>query len=213
MEEILQKIGSAIENRNRDEVLPLVQEAIDAGIEPKTIINQGLIASMDVVGGQFSDGRIFVPEMLLSATLMKRGLEKLKPLVVNENGSDDDSLGLVLIGTVKGDLHDIGKNIVAMMLEGAGFRVVDMGVDISAQQIASQVSEMKPKILGLSALLTTTMSEMKKVIEELIKQNLRDNLKIIIGGAPIDTNFAKKVGADEYGKDAVEAILLSKKLI
>lgn len=216
MDEILQRIRKAIEDRNRDEILPVVQEAIDFGIEPKTIINQGLIASMDVVGEQFSNGKIFVPEMLFSATLMKQGLEKVKPLVVNDDDNDDgedDSLGLVMIGTVKGDLHDIGKNIVAIMLEGAGFRVVDMGVDIAAEQVAAKVSELRPNILGLSALLTTTMPEMKKVIDELIKQDLRQNVKIIIGGAPIDNAFANKIGADGYGKDATDAVMISKQLI
>jgi corrinoid protein of di/trimethylamine methyltransferase len=211
MEEQLGRIRTAVEQRNKDDILPAVQAALDAGIEPKTVINQGLIAAMDVVGAQFGEGEIFVPEMLVSAMLMKQGLEKVKPLIAGDD-EDDDSLGLVLMGTVKGDLHDIGKNIVVMMLEGAGFRVVDLGVDLAVEQVADKVSEMKPKILGLSALLTTTMPEMKKVIEELTERGLRDQLKIIVGGAPVDEAFADKIGADGYGKDAAEAVSLAKKM-
>ncbi len=210
MQEILDKIRLSVQERDKDQVLPLVKEAIAAGVAPKDIINHGLIAAMDVVGRQFGEGEIFVPEMLVSAMLMKQGLEMVKPLL---KSGEEQSLGLVLMGTVKGDLHDIGKNIVVMMLEGAGFKVMDLGVDLSVQQVVAKVSELKPQILGLSALLTTTMPEMKNVIDTLKENGLRDTVKVMVGGAPVDQKFADLIGADGYAKDAAEAVTLAKKIV
>jgi 5-methyltetrahydrofolate--homocysteine methyltransferase len=170
------------------------------------VIQDGLIAAMDTVGQRFSAGEIFVPEMLVSAMTMKLGLNIVKPLLTGETGAPK---GAVLMGTVKGDLHDIGKNIVVMMLEGAGFRVIDLGVDIDVEKVVAKVAEIRPQVLGLSALLTTTIPEMKRVIEELRARGLRDRVKIMVGGAPVDAAFAEKIGADGYGKDAVQAVALA----
>jgi 5-methyltetrahydrofolate--homocysteine methyltransferase len=172
-------------------------------------VNQALIPAMDVVGKRFEEGAIFVPEMLVSAVTMKKALALIKPLL---SGSQTESKGTILMGTVKGDLHDIGKNLVIMMLEGAGFQVIDLGVDTSVEKVVEQVREVSPQILGLSALLTTTMPEMKRAIEVLEAEGLRQSLKVMVGGAPIDAKFAEKIGADGYGKDAAEAVQLARRL-
>jgi 5-methyltetrahydrofolate--homocysteine methyltransferase len=171
------------------------------------IINDGLIGAMDVVGKRFANSEIFVPEMLVSALTMKKGLAIVKPLLTATNAKPK---GTILIGTVKGDLHDIGKNLVIMMFEGAGFNVVDLGVDLSVEKAVGKVEELKPDILGLSALLTTTMPEMQKVIKLLEDKGLRKSVKVMIGGAPLDRKFAEKIGADGYGKDAAEAVQLAR---
>ena len=175
-----------------------------------SIINDAMIAAMDIVGQKFADSEIFVPEMLVSAMTMKKGLNIIKPLL---QGDASESKGTIIICTVKGDMHDIGKNLVTMMLEGAGFNVVDLGVDLSVAKVIKQVEQVKPEILGLSALLTTTMTEMKKVIEALEEKGLRNNVKVIIGGAPVDAAFAQKIGADGYGDDATEAVRQARRLI
>jgi 5-methyltetrahydrofolate--homocysteine methyltransferase len=210
MHELLIKINHAVQKRQKDEFIPFLEAAIEAGLDPKEIINEGLIAAMDVVGSEFSDGIIFVPEMLVSAMLMKKGLELIKPLIAS---GGEDNKGTVLIGTVKGDLHDIGKNIVVMLLEGAGFDVVDLGVDLSVEQVVTKVVELKPQILGLSALLTTTMPEMKKTIAALTESGFREQVKVMVGGAPLNQSFADAIGADGYAKDAAEAVILARKMI
>ena len=209
MPEHLEIISACIRERKVDDTIPAVQAAIDAGLEPAQIIKQGMIPAMDVVGEEFSAGTIFVPEMLVSAMLLKKGLELVKPLL---EGEKIDDQGVVLIGTVKGDIHDIGKNIVVMMLESAGFDVVDLGVDLSVEQVVSQVSERRPHILGLSALLTTTMPEMGRVIAALEEAGLRDQVKILVGGAPIDQTFADSIEADGYARDAGEAVKLARQI-
>ncbi|TSA45913.1 MAG: cobalamin-binding protein [Deltaproteobacteria bacterium] len=206
MDESVQKIKESIIEGRHKEIESLVREICKTGIALDTVIQEGLIAAMDVVGQRFSAGEIFVPEMLVSAMTMKLGLNIVKPLLTGEAGAPQ---GTVLIGTVKGDLHDIGKNIVVMMLEGAGFQVIDLGVDIDVEKVAAKVIEIRPQVLGLSALLTTTMPEMKGVIEELRACGLRDRVKIMVGGAPVDAAFAEKIGADGYGKDAVQAVALA----
>ncbi len=206
MNESIQKIKEGvIEGRHR-EIESLVREICKTGISLDTVIQQGLIDAMGVIGQRFSAGEIFVPEMLVSAMTMKLGLGIVKPLLTGNAGAPK---GTVLIGTVKGDLHDIGKNIVIMMLEGAGFRVIDLGVNIDAEEVVAKVIEIRPQVLGLSALLTTTMPEMKRVIEELRARGLRDGVRIMVGGAPVDAVFAEKIGADGYGKDAVQAVALA----
>ena len=210
MHELLTHINKAIQERRKDDVIPSVKAAIAAGLDPKEIIDKGLIAAMDVVGREFSDGTIFVPEMLVSAMFMKEGLKLIKPLIAT--GSEDKQ-GTILIGTVKGDLHDIGKNIVVMLLEGAGFEVVDLGVDLSVEQVVKKVAELKPQILGLSALLTTTMPEMKKVIAALTESGFRQQVKVMVGGAPLNQAFAESIGADGYAKDAAEAVNLARRML
>ena len=210
MKESIQKIKEGvIEGRHR-EIESLVREICKTGISLDTVIQEGLIAAMDTVGQRFSAGEIFVPEMLVSAMTMKLGLNIIKPLMTGKAGAPK---GAVLMGTVKGDLHDIGKNIVVMMLEGAGFRVIDLGVDIDMEKVVAKVAEIRPQVLGLSALLTTTMPEMKRVIEELRARGLRDRVKIMVGGAPVDAAFAEKIGADGYGKDAVQAVALARSFV
>ena len=200
--------NAVIEGKHR-EIKSLVEEALNAGLDPNTIINESLISAMDVVGNDFGSGRIFVPEMLVSAITMKNALSILKPLLV---GDQAQSRGTIIIATVKGDLHDIGKNLVGMMLEGAGFKVVDLGTDLDIEELLSRVREIKPQVLGLSALLTTSMPEMKQIIRELELQELRNNLKVMVGGAPVDRTFAEKIGADGSGADAAEAVELARRL-
>ena len=187
-----------------------VQRAMDSGTDLNSLINDALISAMDIVGKRFADSEIYVPEMLVSATTMKRGLNIIKPLL---QSGEADHRGTVAMGTVKGDLHDIGKNLVTMMMEGAGFQVIDLGVDVKIENLLDTVENGKVDIIGLSALLTTTMPEMENVIKVLTEAGLRDKVKVIIGGAPIDQGFADKIGADGFGTDAVEAVQLARDLI
>jgi len=187
----------------------LVNAAIADGEDLHRLINDALISAMDVVGTRFGNGEIFVPEMLVAALAMKKGLDLIKPRLKG----DRKSSGLIVIGTVKGDMHDIGKNLVSMMLEGAGFQVIDLGVNINVQIVVDKVQELNPQVLCLSTLLTITMPEMERVIEELKARSLRDKVKVIVGGAPVDQRYAEKIGADGYGKDAVEAVALARRLV
>ena len=210
MSESLQRIKDAVITRQKNEIEGLVKTAIEEGIEPNTIIENGLIAAMDVVGEQFADSDIFVPEMLVSALTMKVGLDTVKPFL---KGDETKSKGSIIMATVKGDLHDIGKNIVIMMLEGAGFQVKDLGVDLSVEKLMAEIDTVKPDILGLSALLTTTLGQMEGVIKELEAKGLRDKIKVMVGGAPVGKTFAEKIGADGYGADATEAVAQARKLV
>ena len=210
MSDTLQQIKDAVITRQRTEIQGLVTRAIEEGLEPKSIIDHGLIAAMDVVGQRFSDSEIFVPEMLVSALTMKLGLESVKPLLKSE---ESEPKGTIILGTVKGDIHDIGKNIVKMMLEGAGFEVVDLGVNLTVEKLIEQIEAIGPDILGLSALLTTTMPEMKRAIQELQAKGLKEKVKIMVGGAPVSNSFAEEIGADGYGADAGEAVVLARQLI
>jgi corrinoid protein of di/trimethylamine methyltransferase len=208
MNEVFEQIKNTIIDGKVKEIESLVQQAVDDGLPLEALINDALIEAMSVVGRRFSSHEIFVPEMLVSAVTMKKGLEVVKPLIAD---TDAVSKGTVMICTVKGDIHDIGKNLVVMMLEGAGFKVIDLGVDITVENVVRQVQEVKPDVLGLSALLTTTMPEMEKVIESLTTAGLRDQVKVVVGGAPLDSEFAEKIGADGYGENAAEAVELCKK--
>jgi 5-methyltetrahydrofolate--homocysteine methyltransferase len=185
-----------------------VQAALAAGDKPETILSQGLIAAMDEVGKRFEEGEFFVPEMLIAARAMQAGLRLLKPHLV-EGGVK--AAGKVAIGTVKGDLHDIGKNLVAMMLEGAGFEVKDLGTDVTPQAFV-QAAQEGVQIIGMSALLTTTMSNMQNTIEALKAAGLRDRVKVIIGGAPVTDAYAKQIGADAYAPDASSATRVVRQL-
>ena len=201
------QIKTAVIDGKHNEIEDLVRAAIDDGADLNELINKAMIAAMDVVGQRFSNSEIFVPEMLVSALTMKKGLNLIKPLLKDE---DTRSKGTIIMCTVKGDIHDIGKNLVIMMLEGAGFQVVDLGVDLTVETLIEKVGEIKPDILGLSALLTTTMPEMANAIEALEAKGLRESLRVMVGGAPLDAAFAQKIGADGYGKDAAEAVTLAR---
>ena len=210
MDERLQKIYDSVLNGEMDEVAAFVQAALDAQIDPGTILNAGMISAMQEVGRLFEEGEYFVPEMLISARAMQTGLALLKPHLVQANVQ---SSGKVVIGTVKGDLHDIGKNLVAMMLEGAAFEIVDLGTDVSPDKFVEAVKTHQPAIVGLSALLTTTMPNMKTTIEALKAAGLRDQVKVIIGGAPVTEAYARDIGADGFATDASRAVALTKSLI
>lgn len=184
--------------------------ALDGGTGPQQILNDGLISAMDEVGERFARGLIFVPQMLRSAKTMKECVELLQP---HFKEGDVASKGTVLIGTVKGDLHDIGKNLVSMMLEGAGFKIVDLGVDVSPETFVQKTREVKPDIVGMSALLSTTMPSMPQTIEALQDAGLRDKIKIIIGGAPVTDRYAVEIRADGYASDAGSAVNKAKGLL
>jgi len=184
--------------------------SLDGGTDAQRILNDGLISAMDEVGDQFAKGLIFVPQMLRSAKTMKECVELLQPYFKE---GDIASKGTVLIGTVKGDLHDIGKNLVSMMLEGAGFKIVDLGVDVSPDTFVQKAREVKPDIVGMSALLSTTMPSMPKTIEALQDAGLRDEIKIMIGGAPVTERYAVEIRADGYASDAGSAVTKAKSLL
>jgi 5-methyltetrahydrofolate--homocysteine methyltransferase len=187
-----------------------VKKAVEEGMAPDLILNDGLIKAMNEVGKRFESGDFFVPEMLIAARAMKAGVAILKPLLVNLGLKP---IGKVVIGTVAGDLHDIGKNLVGLMLEGSGFEVIDVGSDVSSERFVEAVRNEKPNLLGLSALLTTTMTGMTEVIKKLNENNLRDTLKVFIGGAPVTQSFADQIGADGYADDAASASRKAKELL
>lgn len=188
----------------------VVNEAIASGIAAEDIINNYLIKGMEEIGQRFEEGKAFVPNLLLAARAMKGCLDILKPLLKDVSGT---SLGTLVIGTVKGDLHDIGKNLVASMIEGCGFEVINLGVDISDQQFVDAVRKYNPQIVCLSALLTTTMNYMKNVIDTLTAEGLRENVKVLIGGAPVNEEFALQIGADGYSANANGAVILAKRIL
>jgi len=191
-------------------VTEIVKAEIEAGTDSSSILDEGLISAMDEVGKRFSDGELFLPEMLMAAQAMKAGLEVLKPHLSN---FDLHYKGTVVVGTVKGDLHDIGKNLVAMMMEGAGFKIVDLGVDVDVENFISAAKENRADMVALSALLTTTMPAMKDVIDSLEEEGMRDAVKVIIGGAPVTQNFSQSIGADGYSPNAPGAVELAKNLL
>jgi len=197
-----EKLAEGVMTGDVDKVTELTQKAVDEGVEPMEIIDQGLMSGMSVVGERFKAGDMYVPEVIMSAKAMGSGMEIVKPLLV---GGKAVSKGKVLIGTVKGDLHEIGKKLVMMMMESAGLEVEDLGIDISAEKFAEAVKEKKPDVLGMSALLTTTMLAMKDTIETLKEAGLRDSVKILVGGAPVTLDFANEIGADGWAPDAVTA--------
>ena len=188
----------------------VVQEALDGGLDPKDILN-AMIDAMSIVGERFTRNEVFVPEMLVTAKAMKKGVEVLKPYLAE---GATGAMGKMVIGTVAGDLHDIGKNLVVMMVESAGFEVIDLGVDVTAETFVETVRENPDtKLVGLSALLTTTMPAMAEIVAELNKQDFRPNIKIMVGGAPITQEFADKIGADAYTEDAATAAVMAKQLV
>lgn len=188
----------------------LVSEALEAGMAPQDIIDNYLVKGMEEIGQKFEAGQAFVPNLLLAARAMKGCLDVLTPLM--QEGAST-ALGTVVIGTVKGDLHDIGKNLVASMLEGCGFKVVNLGTDVSSEKFIAAVKENNAGVVCLSALLTTTMSYMKEIIDAFVAEGLRDKVKIMVGGAPLNAGFAEKIGADGYSNNANEAVSLAKSLL
>jgi len=206
----IQEIAAAIEAGKSKEIADLVQAAIDEGAAPLEILNAGMIDAMSVVGDRFQKEEIFIPEMLVAARAMKKGVETLKPFL---GDADAVNIGKVVIGTVSGDLHDIGKNLVAMMIESAGFEVNDLGVDVSLEQFVEAVeSDEKVNIVALSSLLTTTMPSMKATVEALNNSSARGRIKIMVGGAPITPEFCAEIGADAYTADAGSAAQKAKEL-
>jgi len=195
----------------KDKVAAAVKTLLDSGKAPMDIINEGLTAGMNVVGAKFKSGDMFIPEVMISAHAMKEGMNILKPLVVGESSSF--SAGKVVIGTVEGDIHTIGKSIVAMLMESSGFEIIDLGIDIPAAKFVEAVKKEQPGILGMSAMLTTTMSRMKDVIDALKEASLRDKTRVMVGGAPITQDFADSLGADGYAPDASSAVEKAKGLI
>ncbi|HAX18331.1 MAG TPA: cobalamin-binding protein [Actinobacteria bacterium] len=205
-----QELADSILTGNNVKSKEITQDLVGKGIDPVEILNEGLIAGMDVVGRKFKANEMYIPEVLIAARAMHAAMDILKPLL-SESGAP--SKGTAVIGTVQGDLHDIGKNLVSMMLEGAGFNVVDIGVDIPPEKFVEAVNSNKANILGLSALLTTTMPAMKEIIEEVRKDGNAKSVKIIIGGAPVTQEYADSIGADGYAADASTAVEISEKLL
>ena len=210
MQEELKALAEAILEGKRNDAVELTQRLIDAGVTPKTILDEGLIAGMSVAGEKFKNGEYFVPEILVAARAMKASMELLRPLLV---ATDVQPIGTMVIGTVRGDLHDIGKNLVAMMVEGAGFKVVDLGVDVTAEKFIEAAKEHNAQIVGMSALLTTTMTYIPEVIQAFDAEGLRPQVKLIVGGAPVTQEWANLIGADAYAPDAASAVDKCKELL
>lgn len=199
---LLEDISAALQKGRAKDVKELVQQAIDQGLGAQSILEEGLLSGMNIIGGKFKRNEVYVPEVLIAARAMNAGTALLKPLLAS---AGVEATGKVIIGTVKGDLHDIGKNLVRMMMEGKGLEVIDLGVDVSAEKFVQAINEHQADIVALSALLTTTMNEMKSVIEALNAAGLRDKVKVMIGGAPITESFRASIGADAYTADAASA--------
>jgi 5-methyltetrahydrofolate--homocysteine methyltransferase len=206
----LEALAQAIIGGKKDQAEALTKEAIAEGVPAGDILNNGLVAGMNVVGQKFKANEFYVPEVLIAARAMKSAMEHLKPALA-ETGAEP--VARVAIGTVKGDLHDIGKNLVAMMLEGAGFEIIDLGVDVKPEKFAEAVQEKNANIIALSALLTTTMPAMKDTISALEAAGVRDGVKIMIGGAPVTQNYADEIGADGYSPDAASAVDTAKSFV
>ncbi len=203
-------MGQAILDGDADKVAELVEAALKEQLSPTQILKEGLMKGMSVVGDLFKRDELFVPEVILSAKAMKRGTEILQPLMAGEK---QEATRIAVVGTVKGDIHDIGKNLVKTMMEGAGFEVIDLGIDIPAETFVQKAGEVKPQIIAMSALLTTTMVYMKVVIDALQEAGIRDQVKIMVGGAPITRAFAAEIGADGTAPDAVTAADLARNLL
>jgi len=209
-DELVEQMQDDLYDGLKDEIVEAVKILLDRGWQPYDILTKSLVEGMKTVGDDFRDGILFVPEVLLAANAMKSGMEILRPLLAETGAA---KIGTVVIGTVKGDIHDIGKNLVAMMLEGAGFEVINLGINTDADEFIAAIEEHKPDILGMSALLTTTMTYMKVVIETLEEKGIRDQLIVLVGGAPLNEEFGNAIGADAYCKDAAVAVDTAKKLV
>jgi len=206
----LNELKENVINGKADEVKELTQKALGEGQDIEEVLNEALIGGMDVVGEKFKRNEFYVPEMLISARAMKAGMAVLRPLLVNKGVK---GLGKVVIGTAQGDLHDIGKNLVGMMLEGAGFEIINLGTDVPSEKFVEAVKDNNAQLIGISALLTTTMLSMKDVVKAVEKEGLKDKVKIIIGGAPVTQNYADEIGADGYAPDAASAVDMAKEIL
>ena len=198
-----EKFYNLLSQGKMDEVKKLTQKALQEGDSPEVILNQGLIPAMEKIGARFKNGDIYIPEVLIAARAMHAGMDVLKPILSKSN---TPMAGKIVIGTVKGDLHDIGKNLVIMLLEGGGFEVVDLGVDVSSETFLRAVDQHHPHVVAMSALLTTTLPEMKKTIDTLKQAGLKGRVKTLVGGAPVTEKFAREIGADGYAPDAASAV-------
>lgn len=207
---VVNDIRQATVSGQGEAVQDLVRQALDSGVSLDEIIGSGFIAAMGEVGGKFSQGDIFVPEMLVAARAMKMGLAVLEPVILT---SKREFLGKIVIGTVQGDLHDIGKNLVAMMLQGSGYEIIDLGIDVKPEAFVAAIREHKPDAVGLAALLTTTMRYMKETVAAIDQAGLRTQVKIMVGGAPVTAAFAEQIGADRYVRDAGLAIGIARELL
>ncbi|MCK6581525.1 MAG: corrinoid protein [Anaerolineales bacterium] len=210
MEQVLQNLFEAVLEGNFEGVKANVQSALDAELDPNTILNDGMIAAMREVGVRFEAGEYYVPEMLIAARAMQSGMAILKPHLQQ---AEKKSSGRVVMGTVKGDLHDIGKNLVGLMLEGAGYEIIDLGVDVPAEDFVKKAMELKPDVIGMSALLTTTMPSMKTTLDALDAAGLRRDIKVIVGGAPVTETYAQQIEADGFALDASRAVNLVNDLL
>ncbi|HBQ63849.1 MAG TPA: cobalamin-binding protein [Clostridiales bacterium] len=199
---LLASISESLQKGKAKDVKELVQQAIDEGLSPKQILDEGLLSGMSIIGNKFKNNEVYVPDVLIAARAMNAGTEILKPLLAS---SGVTAAGKVVLGTVKGDLHDIGKNLVRMMLEGKGLEVVDLGIDVPADKFVAAAQESNAQVIALSALLTTTMGEMKSVVEAATAAGIRDKVTIMVGGAPVTDAFCKQIGADLYAPDAASA--------
>ncbi len=208
LEELYLQMQDDLYDGLKEEIPEQVKAALQQGQTPQQILDSGLVAGMDIVGVDFRDGILFVPEVLMAANAMKAGMEILRPLLT-ETGAE--RVGTAVVGTVKGDIHDIGKNLVAMMLEGAGFEVINLGINVDADKFIAAIKEHNPDIIGMSALLTTTMPYMKVVVDTLGEEGMRDEIYVMVGGAPVTENFAREVGADAYGRDAAVSVEIAKR--
>ena len=205
-----EKFYQALSAGKMDEVKALTQKALDAGDPPEKVLKEGLIKAMDRIGVQFKNNEIYIPEVLIAARAMHAGLGVLKPVLAKSNAAPSAK---IVIGTVKGDLHDIGKHLVGMMLEGAGFEVIDAGIDVPAEKFVQVAKEKGAQVIGMSALLTTTMMQMKGTVEALKAAGLKGKVKAVVGGAPVTEEFARQIGADGYAPDAASAVNMVKKLL
>ncbi len=207
---LLEDMATALMAGKANDVKELVQKAIDDGLEPGTILTEGLLSGMNVIGVKFKANEVYVPEVLIAARAMKAGMEILQPKLTE---AGVEAIGIAVIGTVKGDLHDIGKNLVCMMLEGAGFKIVDIGIDVEPEKYIEAAKENNAAIIGVSALLTTTMTNMKAVVDAVKASDIAGSVKIMVGGAPVTQAFADEIGADGYAADAASAADLAKSLL
>jgi 5-methyltetrahydrofolate--homocysteine methyltransferase len=208
MSTMFEQLSTAVLEGDFEKTPKLVQKALDQGLSSKDILDNGMVVGMNEVGVRFKAGAMYVPEVLQSAEAMQAGLKVLRPHLISSGAK---LIGTIVIGTVQGDLHDIGKNLVGMLCEGAGFEVIDLGFNIKPEAFVQAVKEHQPQIVGLSALLTTTMRSMGHTIKALEEAGLRDKVKIMVGGAPVDAEFAKRIGADGYGSNAPAGADLAKK--
>lgn len=210
MSRIYERLSTAVLEGDAEKTRQLTEKGIEQGLEPKAILDNGLVVGMDEVGVRFKRGDMFVPEVLMSADAMSAGLEVIKPLLA---ASGTKLAGKILMGTVKSDLHDIGKNLVSMMCEGAGFEIINLGFNVDPEKFVTAIKEHQPDIVGMSAMLTTTMRAMGQTIKAIEEAGLRDQVKIFVGGAPVDAAFAERIGADGYGSNAPSGVELAKQFV